>query len=200
MSRLIVVVVMALLVPGRSSAQDVFTALTATPAVKAGDPLIVTCDRAVPGCEKGRVRGRLSQASRDDLRLSIDDQTVTIPADRVLRIEQTDGIGNGVGIGMGIGALGGAVLAAIGLLAESDDAPQPPGTDWFQGDSVVPGAAAILGLAAMGAGVGAAIGAGVDAMRDGSRTIFERPWVFPETRIGMYTSRGGAGLQVHVIF
>ena len=201
MSRLIVVVMMALLVPGRSSAQDAFTALTATPSVKTGDRLIVTCDRAVLGCETGKIRGRLSQASGDDLRLSIDDQTVRIPADRILRIEQpADGIGNGVGIGMGLGALGGAVLGVIALLAEGDDDPQPPGSGFFPSGSIVPGPAVILGLAALGAGVGAAIGAGVDRARGGSRIIFEKPGAFPETRIGMYTSRGGAGLQVQMRF
>jgi hypothetical protein len=48
--------------------------------------------------------------------------------------------------------------------------------------------------------VGAAIGAGVDGARGGSRVIFEKPGASVETRIGIYTSRVGAGLQVQVRF
>lgn len=182
MCRLIGFVVVALLVPGPSWAQTAHpTFETVGSVLKAGETVVVTCEN----CEKGKIRGRLSMASASAIELTVGDQMHRIPGDRILRIERPrDSIWNGVGIGIASGA---GIGAAIGALGTSSD-------DFFS-----PGVVA-LGLAIIGTGIGAAVGAVVDSARGGSTIVFERAALRPGTEIGLFTSKGAAGLQLQLRF
>ena len=58
----------------------------------------------------------------------------------------------------------------------------------------------IAGGAIFGAVVGATVGAVIDGVRGGSTIVFQRAAALPDTHIGLFTSRGAAGLQVQLRF
>ena len=183
MCRLIGIVVVALLVPGPSWAQTAHpTFETVGSVLKAGETVVVTCEN----CEKGKIRGRLSMASASAIELTVGDQMRRIPGDRILRIERPrDSIWNGIGVGIASGAGVGAALGAL----ENNEGSVGPSRSWM-----------IAGGAIFGAVVGATVGAVIDGVRGGSTIVFQRAAAVPDTHIGLFTSRGAAGLQVQLRF
>ena len=79
---------------------------------------------------------------------------------------QRDGIGDGVLKGALIGAVIGVVIGAIGA-ADSDSGSCAPGALGC-GDQIVSDAVVVLGMTALGAGVGAAMGGIADALHERS--------------------------------
>jgi len=196
MCRMFGVLVVTLLVPGPSWAQPSLDNVGAL--LKGGEEVVVVCERAATGCDGGRVRGRLSTASSAGLELTVGERMLRIPGERILKIERPkDSNWNGFGIGMAAGAGIGAAIGIVAALSEDDssDASEPWALDLSPSGSTM-----FLGFALLGTAIGSGVGAVVDSARGGPTVVFERATSLPSTHVGLFTSRGAAGLQMQLRF
>src|SRR5262245_48691576 len=114
--------------------------------LKQNDQLTLTTDSGT------KIKGKLIQASPDQILLNLKRGAQQIPASRILKVQRTR---NGVLLGAVIGA-GAGILPAIALSAYAHNE---------GGDSAI--ALAPIGL-------GAAVGIGIDALLSTKKTMYER--------------------------
>ena len=118
--------------------------------MKTGQRVSIEDDRGVT------VDGRIDRISTDAIGVARRGVIVDVPVDRIVRIIQPDGLGNGMLVGLGVGAV-------LGTIGGSLD-PQGRG----RRASFVPVSVIGNGLICMG------LGAAIDAIHKRERTIYQR--------------------------
>lgn len=120
-------------------------------AVVVGAPIVVIDENG------SRLEGRLLAVTDDELRVVDRRREVGVSLARIVRLERPDGVADGAGKGFAVGA---TTAIFIGLLASAEHGR---------------GAAAILPGLVMWSGLFyAGVGAGIDALHDGQKTLYER--------------------------